>query len=72
MAPDGRTLWVASEINDNDQVPGRVTPIRTATGKAGRPVRVGLDPGPIVVSPDRQDRLLRGPRATTPRRATAM
>jgi YVTN family beta-propeller protein len=52
MAPDGKTLWVASEINDNDQAPGRITPIRVATGKAGRPVRVGLDPGPLVVSPD--------------------
>jgi hypothetical protein len=30
---------------------GTVTPIRTATDKAGRPIRTGLGPGPIAITP---------------------
>jgi YVTN family beta-propeller protein len=52
ITPNGKTLYVASEINSNDQEPGRVTPISTATRKAGRPLRVGIDPGPIEITPD--------------------
>jgi DNA-binding beta-propeller fold protein YncE len=51
-APDGKTVWVASQIDGTSQRPGRVTPISTATGRAGKPIRVGIDPVPLVISPD--------------------
>jgi DNA-binding beta-propeller fold protein YncE len=52
VAPDGKTVWVASQIDGNDETPGRVTPISTATGRPGKPIRVGIDPDRIVISPD--------------------
>jgi YVTN family beta-propeller protein len=46
ITPDGRTLYVASDAA------GTVTPIRTATWRALRPIRVGKQPGAIAVTPD--------------------
>jgi YVTN family beta-propeller protein len=46
ITPSGKTLYVANGGS------GTVTPISTATGKAGRPIRVGGGPGSLAVSPD--------------------
>jgi DNA-binding beta-propeller fold protein YncE len=46
ITPDGATLLVASRGL------GTVTPIHTATWRAGRPIRVGKRPGWIAVTPD--------------------
>lgn len=46
LTPDGRTLYVADEANDT------VTPISTATGMAGQPIRVGRSPVAMAVTPN--------------------
>jgi YVTN family beta-propeller protein len=46
ITPDGRTLYVASDTS------GTVTPIRTATWTALRPIRAGQQPGAVAVTPD--------------------
>ena len=43
LTPGARTLWAAAQLSDT------VTPIRTATDKAGAPVRVDGPPGAIIV-----------------------
>src|SRR5262249_52558076 len=52
ITPDGRTVYVASQIDGRNQYPGRITPINVATGRAGTPIRVGIDPGPVIFSKD--------------------
>ncbi|HUJ06722.1 MAG TPA: YncE family protein [Streptosporangiaceae bacterium] len=61
-APDGRTVYVSSgRPNTNgtvctsvgpQQPANTVTPISTATGRAGTPIHAGRYPGPIVIAPD--------------------
>ena len=53
-APDGQTVYVASELNRNDSTrcPGVVTPVATATGKPGKPVQVACTPNALAVTPD--------------------
>jgi YVTN family beta-propeller protein len=45
MTSNGRTLYV---VNGDS---GTVTPISTATNRPGRPVRVGLSPVDIAITP---------------------
>ncbi len=55
-APDGQTVYVASELNNHDYVgcPARgvVTPVATATGRPGKPIQVACTPGALAVTPD--------------------
>ena len=46
ITPDGRALYVTNGGS------GTVTPISTATNKAGRPIKVGLGPDSIAISPN--------------------
>jgi hypothetical protein len=48
VAPDGRTVYV---LNLRGHHPGSMTPIRVATNKPGKPIRVGFDPISIVIVP---------------------
>jgi DNA-binding beta-propeller fold protein YncE len=62
ITPDGATVYVASGLNNTNGTvcpavgPQRaasiVTPIATATGKAGTPIRAGQNPGPMAITPD--------------------
>jgi len=59
LSPGGVTLYVADYGNPSYHggVPGRgqgdtVTPVNVATGKPGRPVRVGALPDEMVMTPD--------------------
>ena len=57
FSPDGSTAYVASEPRQKPSVTctgqtGVVTPISTATNRAGRPIRVACDPYAIAVTPD--------------------
>jgi YVTN family beta-propeller protein len=47
ITPDARTLYVVN----SDSRPGTVTPVNTATNKPGRPIRVGLSPNAIAITP---------------------
>lgn len=46
ITPDGGTVYVADEAKRT------VTPISTATGTAGRPIRVGRSPDALAVTPN--------------------
>jgi sugar lactone lactonase YvrE len=46
ITPNGATLYAASAIFDN------VTPITTATGAVGKPIKVGVYPEAIAITPD--------------------
>jgi hyaluronoglucosaminidase len=48
ITPDGKTVYVT---NFNEGSGGTVTPISTATGKAGRPIKVGPGPSAIAIAP---------------------
>jgi DNA-binding beta-propeller fold protein YncE len=57
VTPDSGTAYVASEPRQKPSVTctgqtGVVTPISTATNRAGRPIRVACDPYAILVTPD--------------------
>jgi len=46
ITPDGRTLYVLN------YGPGTVTPVQTATNRAGQPIRIGRWPDSIVITPN--------------------
>ncbi len=46
MTPNGKTVYVA------DRGSGAVVPVNTATGKAGKPIKVGSEPTFIAITPD--------------------
>ena len=53
ITPDGSTAYVLSQPNpDSEQ--GVVVPVRVATGTSAKPIRVGMSPEQIVVTPDGQ------------------
>ncbi len=62
ITPDGATVYVASGLNNSNGTacssvgPQRaasiVTPIATATGKTGTPIRAGENPGAMAITPD--------------------
>ena len=43
-----------------------VTPIRTATGKAGRDIKVGTDPSAIAITPDGKTAYVANAHSVTP------
>jgi hyaluronoglucosaminidase len=45
ITPNGQTVYVANSTSDT------VTPISTATDKAGTAIPVGLDPTSIAITP---------------------
>jgi YVTN family beta-propeller protein len=49
ITPDGRTVYVASIVSFSGR--GSVTPITTATNKAGKPITVGAGPSAVLVTP---------------------
>ena len=54
ITPNGKTAYVvcANAQPDGTLDQGTVTPVSTATDKAGRPIYVGYDPSAIVVTPN--------------------
>jgi len=49
ITPDGRTAYVVDSGQGNGDT---VTPINLATGKPGRPIKVGKDPAAITITPN--------------------
>jgi DNA-binding beta-propeller fold protein YncE len=51
-APDGKTVYVATQNAPGAIVPGSVIPIDVATDKAGKPIKVGAGPRSMVITPN--------------------
>jgi YVTN family beta-propeller protein len=57
ITPDGRTAYVLADSLSKGSVPmpqgdGFVVPVATATGQPGRPIRVGILPSGLAITPD--------------------
>src|SRR5262249_60403940 len=59
ITPDGRTAYVVASS-------GAVTPIRTATNKALKPIRVGTNASGIAITPNGRTAYVTGSLGATP------